>query len=44
MMAVDVKARAAIEPGTPHPLFKTNVQVSASVDQYAVCRRTASAS
>jgi eukaryotic-like serine/threonine-protein kinase len=36
MMAVEIKAGATIEPGTPHALFKTNLQTSFTTDQYAV--------
>ena len=36
MMAVDIRAGTTIEPGTPYALFRTGVQTSFNVDQYAV--------
>ena len=35
-MAVDIRAGAAIEPGTPHVLFRTSLQKLFTTDQYAV--------
>jgi hypothetical protein len=36
MMAVDIRAGAAIDAGGPRSLFRTNLPVNFMVDQYAV--------